>query len=909
LGEDVEDEPQIATPSRGKVTESSGELLMKLLKGLQVDETDDSAEASLSIQGVARTECINGVAAQVTEASVCEASPTSEAHDHESAGQLFATVEPHGCADVPETSEEEEVVAFGAINLEEAEAAAAAAIAAAEAAEAAEIDDDAEAEFPLEAEVAELAEDQAEFFQFSKEIEEVEKVKSPTSNSGLTFVAGGTAAEIEASLGVVPSNAEGTNASANSGKLLLHLIKGTRAAPMPGAAGVLPAVLNQDRWEPLLGPFCNVNDPKHFAGAHAFGENGTPVAGRGDQPVVLKDLPDAGLMLMYKPSGWATCSTPQWEGVEGNLIRFVWQRFPLRGQNAAPCHRLDRGTSGIVFVSTDKNSLRHIATQITSRTLVKQYIGLCRGRIDPPQGALSVPLAISSADKPLCACATEGRTAVTRYRVLGYFRRVEYDGAYESAGSSDMIYSLVQVQIDHGRQHQIRLHMASINHPIVFDAKYSSNCLREDARVCTRLFLHAAYVQCTLPPEGAETLKLACRLPAQLKATLTQFLKRDRNLEDSLMPEATSLCDCLLEPDGVGESSFQVRMFTRRRDEFLHSYSFSRAEREEVLQILSRLPTAEERTTALARFRVLGDRTTDFIVTRFEKYVEGLLKQKHQGSKVSGVEDSALLDKAPVDMPAAVSDNEGGYGEVRTHTENIICEVCGYEEKVERCDFPKLNLRLLCRLGTGHTGPMNAQLAGLLERATAAHKRKVCNGEAQAPLRIPPPPPPGPPSQGDDIISRLIAKQGGQEASWKANTTWHENGREAHWLNDMRDTYPEEHPAEDNEDHWASWKGTSWAKEAKDSWAKEAKDIEQPQDDGKAKLGKELVKFIKDHGNYVNGPVLASEFAARYNAHVRGDSKRNDGSFRKWIGDLPGVSVEHCGGNRWKVHYTAIKLQ
>lgn len=80
----------------------------------------------------------------------------------------------------------------------------------------------------------------------------------------------------------------------------------------------------------------------------------------GIRPQVLVDRrKDTHIMAMFKPSGWATCSTPQWEGsrvmilaassdggLEGNMIRYVWRYYDA--PTAAPCHRLDKGTSGIV---------------------------------------------------------------------------------------------------------------------------------------------------------------------------------------------------------------------------------------------------------------------------------------------------------------------------------------------------------------------------------------------------------------------------------------------------------------------------------------------------------------------------------------------------------------------------------
>lgn len=686
----------------------------------------------------------------------------------------------------------------------------------------------------------------------------------PSDPSIITAVGGGTAMQTEARS--VAQTHDESEENGNSGKILLMLLKGTRPPSQPsGAAGALPASLRDDRWEPLLRPFCDRSDPKHFVGAEQFGPGqGIVVAGSGSQPVVLKDLTSEGLLVMFKPSGWATCSTPQWEGIEGNLIRFVWSRH--QHPMAAPCHRLDRGTSGAVVVATNRVALRHIAIQITSRTLVKQYFGLCHGRIEPPQGALSVPLALSSTDKPLGACAAEGRPAVTRYRVLGYFSRA----AHIPSGNGPGIYSLVQLQIDHGRQHQIRLHMASIGHPLVYDQKYHSSALREDSRVCSRLWLHAAYVQCTLPPGGAETLQVACRLPVQLKDSLTRSLKRERNIEDDLPDEATALCDCLLDAEPAnasGDSSIEARLAARKRDEFLKSFKFSRTEREEVIRILSSLPTPEERSSALQRFRVLGDRTPDFIVTRFEKYVEGLLKQKHQGSGCADGEE----DSAPSAKKTPTSSNglpEDGYGPVSMHTESVTCDVCGGQEKVQLVEFPRLKIRLSCRMCAEPLAEPLARLLGCAASAQAGgatqhassssmpHSMSLVSQHGNR-LAVPPPPPPPPPIAMNGWHSQVPGRpMPMRQAAWQASASHP----------------PVPPPPADDQDH-----------------------LEE-------KLSAELIAFLQARGNQVNGPVVASEFASRYNAWLRKDAKRNDGSLRKWIGDQPGVSVEHCGGNRWKVH-------
>ncbi|CAE8641256.1 unnamed protein product, partial [Polarella glacialis] len=94
---------------------------------------------------------------------------------------------------------------------------------------------------------------------------------------------------------------------------------------------------HKDRWEPLLAPFADSENPKRFVTAETFlPGNGVSVSGSGAQPCIIRDIPEIDLMFMYKPSGWATCSTPQWQGVEGNLIRYVWTKSDPSGEKMAP---------------------------------------------------------------------------------------------------------------------------------------------------------------------------------------------------------------------------------------------------------------------------------------------------------------------------------------------------------------------------------------------------------------------------------------------------------------------------------------------------------------------------------------------------------------------------------------------
>jgi len=629
------------------------------------------------------------------------------------------------------------------------------------------------------------------------------------------------------------------------------------------SAGHYPTSLTAMPWEPLVRPILDGQHPKAFVGASVFARKGggISVAEAGSRPQVLVERRDRGIMVMFKPSGWATCSTPHWEGNEGNLIRHVWKHFNV--PTAAPCHRLDKGTSGIVVCATNKSSSKHICEQIVAKTLVKQYVGLCHGRVREAAGAFSAPLALSATDKPLGTCSLEGREAVTRFRVLGYFARPDGAG-----------YTLLQVQIDHGRQHQIRLHMASLGHPLVSDPKYNSAKSKEDAQICPRLFLHACFLKCLLPPgedgDAEELFTVACRLPAELKHTLNTTLSWHKNPEGIVVPlEAYRLCECLLgsemftpKVNGDGECLHASRLVVRRRDDFLHRFGFNEQERAEVNGILALLPTAEERSAALQQFRVLGQRTPDFIVGRFQKYVEGLLRWRKQradeaaaeegeaaadDSQASTSDSAALVEGSPV---AGSSDSSSQLpedtakvdpltqvpGPVRIHAETVWCDVCGQEERMVCLQVPLLSVRL--RVPRAKTPGCFQELARACDD-WHSHAWQDVGKE---------------PGKAVKDASRSGAKRG-------PTTEWPEE----EWVAEAE--WPEE-----------EWVDHEWL------------------------LQEDVRRMVAAAaGGELDGFWVAGKVSARFNAHVRTNSKRNDGSLRRWIAATPGISVESCGTNRWKV--------
>ena len=125
-------------------------------------------------------------------------------------------------------------------------------------------------------------------------------------------------------------------------------------------------------------------------------------------------------------------------------------------------HRLDKDTSGLLIIA--KNDKAHIAMseQIKDRKVKKTYIALVRGIIAENEATINMPIGRSTKDRKKMAVTKKGKEAITHFRVLNRYT------------TSKASYTLLEVKIDTGRTHQIRVHMAEIGHPVVGDMVYSN---------------------------------------------------------------------------------------------------------------------------------------------------------------------------------------------------------------------------------------------------------------------------------------------------------------------------------------------------------------------------------------------------------------------------------------------------
>ncbi len=158
-------------------------------------------------------------------------------------------------------------------------------------------------------------------------------------------------------------------------------------------------------------------------------------------------------------------------------------------------HRLDKETSGLLAVAKSETAFRGLAEQFMERTVRKQYLALVTGIPETPEGVIEVPIGRHPAQRTRMCCRADGRAATSKYQV-------------EQVWGTDA--ARVQVRIQTGRTHQIRVHLKEIGHPLLGDRVYGGKVVGPGA--APRVMLHAARLGFRHPVTGVE-LDLRSELP------------------------------------------------------------------------------------------------------------------------------------------------------------------------------------------------------------------------------------------------------------------------------------------------------------------------------------------------------------------------------------------------------------
>lgn len=171
---------------------------------------------------------------------------------------------------------------------------------------------------------------------------------------------------------------------------------------------------------------------------------------------------DDYIIVVNKPKGMVV--HPASGNPDGTLVNAIMNicKDSLSGiggeKRPGIVHRLDKNTSGLLIVAKNDEAHIKISEQIKNRAVKKIYIALVRGIIQEDEATINMPIARSKKDRKKMAVDKDGKEAITHFKVLK-----RYDN-----------YTLVQVKIDTGRTHQIRVHMSYIGHPIIGDDVYSN---------------------------------------------------------------------------------------------------------------------------------------------------------------------------------------------------------------------------------------------------------------------------------------------------------------------------------------------------------------------------------------------------------------------------------------------------
>lgn len=216
---------------------------------------------------------------------------------------------------------------------------------------------------------------------------------------------------------------------------------------------------------------------------------------------------DEDVVVINKPQGMVVHPAPGHPN--GTLVNALMYHIDhLSGINdvirPGIVHRIDKDTSGLLMVAKNDQAHESLAKQLAEKTSMRRYLALVHGNIAHDKGTVDMPIGRNPKDRKKQAVIENGRHAVTHFKVLERFGQ----------------YTLIECQLETGRTHQIRVHLAEIGHPLAGDPLYGPRkTLKGNGQ-----FLHAAQLGFTHPKTG-EWLEFSAPLPDIFEQTLTQLRK------------------------------------------------------------------------------------------------------------------------------------------------------------------------------------------------------------------------------------------------------------------------------------------------------------------------------------------------------------------------------------------------
>ena len=221
---------------------------------------------------------------------------------------------------------------------------------------------------------------------------------------------------------------------------------------------------------------------------------------------------DDHVAVVVKPEGVITHPGSVVPGQRGTLAAGLLHRYPQIEGVGQPVrwgivHRLDRDTSGLMVAALSRRAHDRLSEALRRREVKRRYLALVHGVMETTRGAVEAPLGPDPRRRGRRAVMAGGQYALTRYRMTRYW--------------DDPPLSLLEVELDTGRTHQIRVHMSSIGHPVVGDRFYSG---RPDPCRAGRMWLHASELTFDHPIDPSRRLEHRSPLPERLRQAMDSGL-------------------------------------------------------------------------------------------------------------------------------------------------------------------------------------------------------------------------------------------------------------------------------------------------------------------------------------------------------------------------------------------------
>jgi 23S rRNA pseudouridine1911/1915/1917 synthase len=236
-------------------------------------------------------------------------------------------------------------------------------------------------------------------------------------------------------------------------------------------------------------------------------EQQAPISGPAEVVAGLGILySDDDIVVVDKPVGVAAHPSPGWTGptVVGGLAALGY-RVSTSGaaERQGIVHRLDVGTTGVMVVATSEHAYTELKRAFKERTVDKRYHAVCQGHPDPSSGTIDAPIDRHPKHDYRFAVVAGGKPSVTHYDTIEAFRAA----------------SLLDVHLETGRTHQIRVHLSALRHPCVGDLAYGADPTLAKRLHLERQWLHARSLGFDHPGDGRR-VEFVSPYPADLERAL-----------------------------------------------------------------------------------------------------------------------------------------------------------------------------------------------------------------------------------------------------------------------------------------------------------------------------------------------------------------------------------------------------